>query len=70
MELLISIVHVLISLGLIILILLQTSEGGLGSAFGGGMVFHTKRGVEKVMMYATVILAFLFTATSVLNVVL
>ncbi len=49
-------------------VLLQQSEAGLGGAFGGGDGFssgnHTKRGPEKVIFIATVIIAILFAATS------
>ncbi len=50
-------------------ILLQRSEEGLGSAFGGsgnGMVY-AKRGLEKKLFIGTIILAILFMATSILS---
>ncbi len=62
------ILHVLISVGLIGLILLQSSKGGLGSAFGGGGSFRTKRGAEKIVFHSTIVLAVLFLVTSILNV--
>lgn len=49
-------------------ILLQQSEAGLGGAFGGGDGFssghHTKRGAEKTLFIATIVIAILFVATS------
>lgn len=63
-------IHVLVSIGLIGLILLQSSKGGLGSAFGGGESFRTKRGAEKVVFNATIALAVLFLVTSILNVII
>ncbi len=49
-------------------VLIQQSEAGLGGAFGGGDGFssgnHTKRGVERVIFIATIIIAILFAATS------
>ena len=49
-------------------ILLQQSEAGLGGAFGGGDSFsagqHSKRGAEKVIFIATIILAILFVLAS------
>ncbi len=69
-----SIAHILpyiagaLSILLIIAILLQQSEAGLGGAFGGGDGFssghHTKRGAEKVLFIATILIAVLFIATS------
>jgi preprotein translocase subunit SecG len=50
-------------------ILLQQRGTGLSSAFGGsGMEYSTKRGAEKVIFYATVVIAALFIAASILAV--
>ena len=57
-----SVIAVLI----IISVLLQTQGGGLGSAFGGGGDnYHTRRGLEKVLFYATIILIVLFAIVSI-----
>ena len=48
-------------------ILLQRSEAGLGGAFGGdsfSTVHHEKRGAEKIIFIATIIIAILFAITS------
>ncbi|MHB1316774.1 MAG: preprotein translocase subunit SecG [Minisyncoccota bacterium] len=48
-------------------VLLQRSEAGLGGAFGGDSFssgHHTKRGGEKVIFIATIIIGILFVATS------
>ena len=63
--------HIAISSLLIIAILLQQREGGLSSTFGGGMMeFSTKRGAEKVIFYATIVLAVLFLGISVARLLL
>ncbi len=50
---------------LIVAILLQNRGTGLGAAFGGeGNVYRTKRGVEKMLFYATILLAVVFLGTS------
>ncbi|OGG00770.1 preprotein translocase subunit SecG [Candidatus Gottesmanbacteria bacterium RIFCSPHIGHO2_02_FULL_39_14] len=60
-----------LSVLLIILILIQAKGVGLGRAWGGGGEFYkSRRGVEKVIFNLTVILAILFLASSVLNLVL
>ena len=61
------VVHVLLSLALIIVVLLQRSEGGaLGIGGGGGMSgFLTGRATANVLTRATAILAVLFMVTSV-----
>lgn len=70
MKMAILVLHILISVALIGVILLQSSKGGLGSAFGGGQMYRTKRGAEKLIFNATIVLAVLFLITSVVNVML
>jgi preprotein translocase subunit SecG len=51
-------------------ILLQQSEEGLGSAFGGssgGGVFRAKRGLEKQIFIGTIIVGILFVIINILN---
>jgi preprotein translocase subunit SecG len=62
------IIQVLVSLLLMSLILLQSSKGGLGGAFGGGELYRTKRGAERVVFTATIVVAFLFLIVSLANV--
>lgn len=53
------------ALFLIITILLQQRGTGLSLTFGGeGNVFRTKRGVEKILFYITILLALIFCASS------
>lgn len=63
-------IHIIVSISLISLILLQSSQGGLGSAFGGGETYRTKRGAERVVFIGTIILAALFLITSIATFVL
>lgn len=65
MKSIIILIHILVSVGLIGLILLQSSQGGLGSAFGGGEAYRTKRGAERIVFIGTIVLAVLFLITSV-----
>lgn len=52
---------------LIVTILLQNRAEGLGKMFGGGgEVFRTKRGLEKFLYYATMVLAVIFGVLSLL----
>jgi preprotein translocase subunit SecG len=61
-------IQIVLSLLLIGAILLQQSEAGLGGAFGGGDGFssghHTKRGAEKTIFIATIVIAIVFIVTS------
>ncbi len=66
----ILLIHIVLSVALIGLILMQTSKGGLGSAFGGDGFYRTKRGAERVVFYLTLFVAFLFLLTSVINLII
>ena len=58
-----------LSLLLIAAILLQQRGTGLSSTFGGGSLeYSTKRGAEKIIFWATIVLAILFLAVSVARV--
>ncbi len=63
-----SYIQIVLSVILTGLILLQYSEAGAGSAFGGGdnfsSGFHTRRGIEKTLFYATLVCALLFVASA------
>lgn len=51
------IVQIVICAILVVAVLLQNRAEGLGKMFGGGgEVFRTKRGLEKVLYYATIVL--------------
>ena len=70
-QLLLPIIQIVLSVLLVTAILLQQRGSGLGAAFGGdGNVFRTKRGVEKILFYATIGLAVLFFANAILTVLL
>lgn len=64
-----GIIQIVLAALMIIAILLQQRGTGLSSAFGGeGNVYRTKRGLEKVIFIATIILAIAFLVTAFLNV--
>lgn len=56
---------------LIVFILLQQRGSSLGSAFGGSGGFHvSRRGAEKKIFWATIILAIIFVVLALLNLIL
>jgi len=66
-------IQIVLSFLLIGGILLQQSEAGLGSAFGGGDLGasrHTRRGFEKFLFIGTIIISALFALTAFLNLLL
>lgn len=68
MKDIILIVQVVVSILLMILILAQNKDGGLSAVMGGGgESFKTvKRGAEKVLFRATVVLSVIFVANALL----
>jgi len=64
----ITIIHIIISISLIALILIQSQGSGLSSAFGGsGGHYHSRRGMEKIVFGLTIFLAVAFFITSLVN---
>lgn len=60
------IAHIIISIILVASILLQAQGSGLGATWGGGgETYHTRRGLEKIIFYVTIICVVLFTASSI-----
>jgi protein translocase SecG subunit len=62
--------QIAVSVLLITVILLQHSNAGLGGAIGGSdsaQTFHTKRGFEKFLFVATIVLGIVFAALCVLR---
>ena len=58
----------IVSVLLIILILLQQRGTALGSAFGGGgEVYSTRRGIQKNLLWVSVVLTIAFIVLAVLN---
>ncbi len=54
-------IEIVLSLLLSGTILVQQQGSGLGGAFGGeGNVYRSKRGLEKFLFYATIVLAIAF----------
>jgi len=65
MENIIKYSHIVVTILLVLSILSQSKGTGLSATFGGsGEFYATKRGPEKVLYYATIILAVLFVGLS------
>jgi protein translocase SecG subunit len=67
-------IQIALSVVLIVAILIQRSEAGVGGSFGGSdnfsSGFHTRRGFEKKLFYFTIIIAILFAISSMIILVL
>ncbi len=63
-------VQITLSALLIVAILLQRTGASLGGAFGADNFssgFHTRRGLEKTLFWATMILGILFALSALVN---
>ena len=70
LEKVLPIIQIISSVLLIVTILLQNREGGASGILGGdgvGGSFYTKRGMEKGLLYSTIVLALFFVGSSILS---
>jgi len=64
-DTLISVIQITLSLVLILTVLIQQKGGGTSGLFGGSTnVYSTKRGVDKILHYTTIVIAVLFFGTA------
>jgi len=68
MDTVIDIIMILLSIVLMIVVLLQTKGSSFSGAFGGdsGSIYRTRRGFEKTLFQATIVIAILWTLFAVL----
>ena len=66
-------IQIALSVLLVVAILIQKSEAGVGGSFGGNdnfsAGFHTRRGFEQKLFYFTVGIAVIFVISSLLVIV-
>ena len=67
----IAIIQIAIAIILVVLILLQERSAGLSGIFGGegGGYYQTRRGLEKIVFVSTIVLAIIFVALAVFQIV-
>lgn len=69
-TLILNVIQLILAILLITTILLQQKGGGLGAAFGGSSnIYSTKRGVDKILHYATIAIAFIFFVLAIVQLV-
>jgi len=62
------ILNIVLSALIVIFILVQGKGAGLGSAWGGGgEMFQTRRGMEKIILWLTMISIVIFFTVSLIN---
>jgi preprotein translocase subunit SecG len=64
-----NILQIVVSAILIFLIIIQEKSGGVSGLFGGygSTSYTTRRGLEKVIFYATIFFALLFGVLAVIS---
>jgi preprotein translocase subunit SecG len=68
MKTTLNIIQIVISVALVTAIMFQVRGGGLGGIFGqSDSVFRTKRGIEKYLFIATIVLIVVFIALSIVS---
>jgi len=71
MDKILNIVQVAIAVLLTVTILMQQRGTGLSAAFGGeGGVYFKKRGAEKIIFIATIVLAVLFILSAIVRMII
>ncbi len=67
----VAILQIIVSVILVVLILLQERSAGLSGIFGGegGGFYQTRRGLEKLIFVATIVLAVIFVGLAVYQLV-
>ncbi|KKR89212.1 MAG: Preprotein translocase, SecG subunit [Candidatus Wolfebacteria bacterium GW2011_GWA2_42_10] len=66
---LISVIQIIVSVVLIVLILLQERSSGLSGVFGGseGGFYQTRRGLERIIFGATIVLVVILMGLSLFS---
>lgn len=67
----ITIIQTILAVLLIAVILIQQRGSGLSGVFGGeGSVYATRRGVEKTVFIATIVISILFFGVSLARIII
>lgn len=59
--------ELVVALLLVGVVLMQSHQGGLSRGWGGGGMYHAKRGLEKLLFYATIVLGIIFALLALLD---
>lgn len=73
MQQFLLIAQILVSVLLVICVVLQQRGTALGSAFGGaggGESYSSRRGLQKNIFYATIVLTIIFAVLGIVNLVI
>jgi preprotein translocase subunit SecG len=66
-------IQIVLAIALIAVILLQQTGAAMGGAFGGSdnfsSAFHTRRGLERTLFIATIVIGILFAVSALVNLI-
>lgn len=69
-EYIYNIVQLVLALVFISIILLQQKGSGIGGVFGGSSnIYSTKRGIDKILHFATIIIAVIFFGFAIVRLI-
>ena len=69
-QTILTIIQLVLALVLTLLIVLQQKGSGLSGVFGGSSnIYSTKRGIDKILHYSTIVVAAVFFALSLVRLV-
>jgi len=63
---LLTVLQIIVSILLITSIILQMQGKGLSATFGGGEFYRSRRSIEKILIWATVVLTIMFGILAIL----
>jgi preprotein translocase subunit SecG len=70
MHIALNIIQIIVAVLLVLVIMFQVKGGGIGGIFGQAeSVYRTKRGVEKWLFWATIILSAIFVILAITSLV-
>lgn len=73
MNSILPLIQIILAIIIILGVLAQKSNAGLGGAFGAGndgaTTYHTKRGFEKFLFYLTIISSIVFVVVTLIQVI-
>lgn len=65
------VLQIIVSIALAVFVLLQQKGSGVGSTFGGeAVVYRSRRGVEKILLYGTILTGVLLSLISLYSIVI
>lgn len=72
MEVYLYLAQIVLGIAIIAIVLIQSKDAGMSNMFGGGGdmgVYRTRRGVEKTLFNATIILGIIFMVLCLVTVI-